>query len=170
LQKSLGERSFAPTQGTPKKMRTYLVVIDETIEAGVALRFATRRAAKTGGTVQILAIVEPVEFVAFGGVQATMENEAREHAEAILESAAGATVEETGVHPSILVRTGKAIPLIREILNEDPNVAALVLGAAAVGAPGPLITHFAGVEAGSLPCPVMIVPGGLDDDALDRVS
>jgi nucleotide-binding universal stress UspA family protein len=151
-------------------MRTYLVVIDETIEAGVALRFATRRAAKTGGTVQILAIVEPVEFVAFGGVQATMEDEAREHAEAIIESAAGAIVEETGVHPSILVRTGKPIPLIREILSEDPNVAALVLGAAPVGAPGPLVAHFAGVEAGTLPCPVMIVPGGLDDGELDRVS
>ena len=151
-------------------MRTYLVVIDETDEAGVALRFATRRAAKTGGTVQILAIVEPIEFVAFGGVQATMEDEARDHAEAIVQSAAGAIVEETGVQPSILVRTGNAIALIREVLFEDPDVAALVLGAAAVGAPGPLVAHFAGVEAGSLPCPVMIVPGGLDNDALDRVS
>ena len=151
-------------------MRTYLVVIDETEEAGVALRFATRRAAKTGGTVQILAIVEPVEFVAFGGVQATMEDEAREHAEAIVQSAAGSIVDETGVHPSILVRTGKAIPLIRDILSENPNIAALVLGAAAVGAPGPLVTHFAGVESGSLPCPVMIVPGGLDNESLDRVS
>jgi nucleotide-binding universal stress UspA family protein len=151
-------------------MRTYLVVIDETEEAGVALRFATRRAAKTGGTVQILAIVEPVEFVAFGGVQATMEDEARDHAEAIVESAAGAIVEETGVHPSILVRTGKPIPLIRDVLAEDPNIAALVLGAASVGPPGPLVTYFAGVEAGSLPCPVMIVPGGLDNEALDRVS
>ena len=151
-------------------MRTYLVVIDETQEAGVALRFATRRAAKTGGTVQILAIVEPVEFVAFGGVQATMEDEAREHAEAIVESAAGTIVEETGLQPSILVRTGNAITLIRDVLAEDPNIAALVLGAASVGSPGPLVTHFAGVEAGSLPCPIMIVPGALDNDALDRVS
>ncbi len=151
-------------------MRTYLVVIDDSEEAGVALRFATRRAAKTGGTVLILAIVEPVEFVAFGGVQATMESEAREHAEDIVRSAAGAIVEETGVHPSILVRTGKAIPLIRDVLAEQTNIAALVLGAAPTGAPGPLVAHFAGIEAGSLPCPVMIVPGGLDDAALDRVS
>ena len=151
-------------------MRTYLVVIDETDEAGVALRFATRRAAKTGGTVQILAIVEPVEFVAFGGVQATMEDEAREQAQAVVERAAGSIVEETGVQPSILVRTGHAIALIREILAEDANIAALVLGAASTGAPGPLVAHFAGVEAGSLPCPIMIVPGGLDNDALDRVS
>ena len=151
-------------------MRTYLVVVDETDEAGVALRFATRRAAKTGGQVLILAIVEPVEFVAFGGVQATMEDEARQHAEDLVVAASASVAAETRRPPSILVRTGKAIPLIRELLDENADIAALVLGAAPTGSPGPLIAHFAGVEAGSLPCPVMIVPGSLDDDALDMVS
>ena len=151
-------------------MRTYLVVIDETEEAGVALRFATRRAAKTDGQVLILAIVEPVEFVAFGGVQATMEDEARQHAEDLVAAASASVAAETQRPPSILVRTGKAISLIRELLDEDADIAALVLGAAPTGSPGPLIAHFAGVEAGSLPCPVMIVPGGLDDAALDMVS
>ena len=150
-------------------MRTYLVVIDETEEAGVALRFATRRAAKTGGMVQILAIVEPVDFVAFGGVQATMEDEAREHAEALIEAASAAVAGETRQPPSLVVKTGRPIPLIREMLDENPEIAALVLGAAPSGAPGPLVTHFAG-EAGSMPCPLMIVPGSLDNDALDLVS
>jgi nucleotide-binding universal stress UspA family protein len=151
-------------------MRTYLVVIDETEEAGVALHFATRRAAKTGGMVQILAIVEPVEFVAFGGVQATMEDEARQHAEALVVAASASVAGESVNPPAILVRTGKAIPLIRELLEENVDIAALVLGAAPTGSPGPLIAHFAGGESGSLPCPVMIVPGGLDNDALDMVS
>jgi len=38
-------------------MRTYLVVIDETEEARLAFCFASRRAAKTAGTVHILALV-----------------------------------------------------------------------------------------------------------------
>jgi nucleotide-binding universal stress UspA family protein len=151
-------------------MRTYLVVIDETEEAGVALRFATRRAAKTGGMVQILAIVEPVDFVAFGGVQATMEEEALQYAKDLCAAASASVAGESVNPPSILVRTGKGIPLIRELLDENLDIAALVLGAASTGAPGPLIAHFAGVESGSLPCPVMIVPGGLDNDALDLVS
>ncbi|MEC7398860.1 MAG: universal stress protein, partial [Pseudomonadota bacterium] len=37
------------------------------------------------------------------------------------------------------------------------------------GGPGPLITHFAH-DAGSLPCPLYIVPGGLDNEALDRLA
>ena len=150
-------------------MRTYLVVIDETAEAEVALRFAARRAAKTGGSVQILALIPPVEFVGLSGVQATMEEEARQHAEALVAGAAGMLSEEQGIHPSILVEAGDPVPLIRKAIADNPNVAALVLGAAASGAPGPLVTYFAG-EAGTLPCPVMIVPGGLDHDALDRLS
>ncbi|UVO54845.1 universal stress protein [Sphingomonas sp. SUN039] len=150
-------------------MRTYLVVIDETPEAEAALRFAARRAAKTGGTVQILALIPPVEFVGLSGVQATMEEEARQHAEALVAGAAGMLSEEQGIHPSILVETGEPVPLIRKAIADNPNVAALVLGAAASGAPGPLVSHFAG-EAGQLPCPVMIVPGGLDTEALDRLS
>ncbi len=62
-------------------MRTYLVVIDETEEARLALRFASRRAAKTDGAVHILALVEQADFVAWGGVQATMEEEARDRAD-----------------------------------------------------------------------------------------
>jgi len=150
-------------------MRTYLVVIDETDEAGVALRFATRRAAKTEGNVLILAIVEPVDFVAIGGVQATMEDEAREHAEDLVRAAADAVASETANPPSILVRTGNAVALVREVLQDNAEIAALVLGAASSGAPGPLVSHFA-AEAGTLPCPLMIVPGRLGNDALDRLS
>ena len=64
-------------------MRIYLVVIDESEEASVALRFAARRAVKTGGGVEILALIPPPEFVQWGGVQATIEEEARLKAEAV---------------------------------------------------------------------------------------
>ena len=37
--------------------RTYLVVIDDSPEARVALRFAARRASKTGGAVDVLKAV-----------------------------------------------------------------------------------------------------------------
>lgn len=151
-------------------MRTYLVVIDETDESGAALRFAARRAAKTGGTVEILALVPPAEFVQWGGVQATMEQEARQRAEALVAGAAGALVEEAGVQPKITVRHGEPVAVVREMLRDNPGVAALVLGAAPSGSPGVLVSHFAGTDAGKLPCPLMIVPGSLDSEAIDRLS
>lgn len=151
-------------------MRIYLVVIDDTPEAGIALRFAARRAVKTGGGVEILTLIPPQEFIAFGGVQATIEEEARLHAEGLVTAAAGTLLQESGLRPSITVRDGEGPKVIREMIEANPDIAALVLGAAASGAPGELISHFAGPDAGALPVPVMIVPGSLTRDAIDRLS
>ena len=151
-------------------MRIYLVVVDDSPEAEIALRFAARRAVKTGGGVNILSILPPQEFIAFGGVQATMEAEARQQAEAVVGVAAGAIVRESGLRPAITVREGDAPKVIREIIDADPQIAALVLGAAATGAPGVLISHFTGTDAGALPVPVMIIPGSLTPEQIDRLS
>ena len=134
-------------------MRTYLVVIDESAEARLALRFAARRAAKTGGALHILSLVEKSDFVAWGGVQATMEAEAREKAEELVAAAAGTIFDELGLQPLITVKKGDGGEIVKEMLDEHPEIAALVLGAAAQGAPGPLVTHFTGHNSGSLPLP-----------------
>ncbi len=151
-------------------MRTYLVVIDDNDASRIALRFAARRAQKTGGAVEILALVAQQEFVQWGAVQDAMEEEARLRAEAMVAQAASALIEETGIMPSITVRQGDPVAVVHDILTEQPHVAALVLGAAASGSPGKLISHFAGADAGQLPCPLMIVPGSLSEEALDRLS
>ncbi|WP_126172817.1 universal stress protein [Altericroceibacterium xinjiangense] len=150
-------------------MRVYLVVVDETAEALVALRFAARRAADTGGAVHIVALVPRQDFNAFAGVQATIEAEARDRAEVLATSAAGALMSEMGRMPQIAVRVGDGEAVIRDYLAEHPEVAALVLGAASGGNPGPLVTHFS-AHAGNLPCPVFLIPGGLTEDEIDRLS
>ena len=150
-------------------MRVYLVVIDESQEAHGALRFAARRAADTGGAVHLLALVPRQQFSAFGGVQATIEEEARDRAEVLANSAAGELRALSGPMPQITVKVGDGKTVINEYLKDHPEVAALVLGAAAEGGPGPLVTHFSAC-AGSLPCPLFVVPGGLSDAEIDRVS
>lgn len=151
-------------------MRTYLVIIDETEEAETALRFAARRAAKTGGGLEVLVLIPPQEFVAWGGVQATIESEAREHAEEVVRHAIETLAQESRMAPVITVRKGDAVAAIRETLAENLEIGALVLGAAKSGNPGPLVNHFTGTDSGALPCPVMIVPGSLTNEALDRLS
>ena len=151
-------------------MRSYLVVVDETGEAQVALRYAARRAARTGGRVDILAIVPPQEFVQWGAVQAAMEEEARLRAEAMGLQAASALDEESEVERAVIVRQSEPVKAITELLKERDDIAALVLAAAAEGGPGPHVAHFAGAVAGSLPCPVNNLPGRHHDEALDRVS
>ncbi|MEA3030735.1 MAG: hypothetical protein QOG13_2060 [Sphingomonadales bacterium] len=151
-------------------MRSYLVVMDETPEALAALRFAARRAALSGGGVEIIALIPQQEFVQWGAVQEAMEEEARLRAEAMLVQATGAIMEEAGIKPSITIRQGDPVKAVGELLKERDDFSALVLGAAAEGGPGPLVSHFAGAAAGGLPCPLIIVPGGLSDEALARLG
>lgn len=150
-------------------MRVYLVIIDETAEARKALRFAARRASSTNGAVHIIALVPKQGFSAFAAVQATIEAEAHDRAELLAAAAAGSILSESGRMPTIAVRTGDGQEVVRQYLADHPEVAALVLGAAPEGNPGPLVSHFAAL-AGSLPCPLFVVPGSLSDEAIDLLS
>ena len=151
-------------------MRVYLVIMDDTAEALVALRFASRRAIKTGGALHIIALIEPQPFVAFAGVQATIDEEARERAQTTAATAAGSILSDGGAMPVISVQQGDAVKVVREYLDQHPEISALVLGAGIEGGPGPLVSHFACSHAGTLPCPVFVVPGSLGEDDIDRLS
>jgi nucleotide-binding universal stress UspA family protein len=150
--------------------RIYLVVVDDSAEARVALRFAARRAAKTGGTVEVLGIAEPQDFVQFGGVQAAIEEEQRLRIEGVVSSAIGEILDETGVEARIIIRQGEAVRTVREFIGEREEVCALVLGAAPSGSPGPLVADLTGTDAGMLPCPVMIIPGSMTEERLEQLS
>ena len=154
----------------PEAKRTYLVVVDDSAESRVALRFAARRAVKTGGTIEVLGIVEPQDFVQFGGVQTAIEEEQRLRIEGVVSAAIGETLNEFDMQPNIIIRQGEAVKSVREYLEGRDEVAALVLGAAPSGSPGALVASFAGTDAGLLPCPVMIIPGSLSDERLEQLS
>ena len=156
--------------GAEAPKRTYLVVVDDSAEARVALRFAARRAAKTDGVVEVLGIVEPQDFVQFGGVQQTIEQEQRLRIEGVVSAAIGELLDESGIETHIFIRQGDAARTVRDFIGEREEVDALVLGAAPTGHPGPLVASFTGSDAGKLPCPVMIIPGSLSDERLEQLS
>jgi len=150
--------------------RTYLVVIDDSPEARAALRFAARRAAKTGGAVEVLAIVPPQDFVQWGGVQAAIEEEHRLRIEASVAANVGEIVDAAGIKPVIVVQQGEPVSAVRAYVGTRSDIAALVLAAAPSGDPGPVVTNFTGTDAGKLPCIVMIIPGSMSDEQLEALS
>lgn len=150
--------------------RTYLVVVDDSPEARVALRFAARRAAKTNGRIEVLGIVEPQDFVQFGGVQAAIEEEQRLRIEGVVSASIGEILDESGIEANVIIQQGEAVKAVRDYVGERMEVAALVLGAAPGGNPGPLVANFCGTDAGKLPCPVMLIPGSLSDERLEQLS
>src|SRR5688572_2151160 len=156
--------------GGPEPQRTYLVVIDDSPEARTALHFAARRAAKTGGAVEVLAIVEPLDFVQWGGVQAAIEEEQRLRIEASVAASVGEIMDAAGIQPHIIVRSGEPVQVVRSLIGTREDIDALVLGAAPSGNPGPLVANFTGNDAGKLPCPVMLIPGSLSPERIEELS
>ena len=156
--------------GADEPKRTYLVVVDDSAEAAVALRFAARRAAKTNGRIEVLGIVEPQDFVQWGGVQTAIEEEQRLRIEGVVSASVGEILDEAGIEAKIIVAQGEPVKAVRDYVGEREEIAALVLGAAPGGNPGPLVSNFCGHDAGKLPCPVMLIPGSLSDERLEQLS
>jgi hypothetical protein len=64
--------------------------------------------------------------------------------------------------PTMSVKIGNSQRIVSDFLESHKEVAALILGAAKGSAPGPLVTHFA-ANAGTLPCPLYIIPQDYDE-------
>ena len=64
----------------------FLVVIDESTECGRAVRFAARRVLRTGARLMMLSVIDASDFQHWLGVGDIMKREARERAEALIDS------------------------------------------------------------------------------------
>ncbi len=151
--------------------RVFLVVVDETEEMNVALRFACRRARHTGGRVALLYVIEPAEFQHWMAVEDLMREEARSEGEQLLQKLAAKVNELVGSIPILYVREGKVRDELFKLLDEEPRVSILVLGAnPGSRGPGPLVSALTGKMIGKLRIPVTVVPGNLDDEEIDLIS
>jgi hypothetical protein len=118
----------------------------------------------------VLAVVEPQDFVQWGGVQAAIEEEQRLRIEATIAANVGEIVDAAGIKPVIVVEEGEPVSVVRAYVGTRSDIAALVLAAAPSGDPGPVVSNFTGHDAGKLPCIVMIIPGSLSDEQLEQLS
>jgi nucleotide-binding universal stress UspA family protein len=151
--------------------RVFLVVVDETEEMNVALRFACLRARRTGGRVALLYVIEPAEFQHWMAVEDLMREEARSEGEQLLQRLAAQVNELVGTIPVLYVREGKVREELFTLLDEEPLISILVLGAnTGTRGPGPLVSALTGKMIGKLRVPITVVPGNLSDDEIDHVS
>jgi nucleotide-binding universal stress UspA family protein len=144
-----------------------LVIVDDSAEWDRAVYYASRWAIRYDGGVVMLRIIETEDQnQQWLGVADIMRAEAHEDANAALDRAAGRANGIAAITPERAIREGDPIEQLLDMID----IAMLVL-AASPGAegPGPLITTVANT-VGSFPVPVIIVPGGLSDTAIDALS
>ena len=151
-------------------MRKFLVVLDDSRECLSALRFAAMRANKSGGGVEVLAIIPPEEFNHWIGIGDIMRAEARERIEVHFEVFAKWMKDKQNIDAELVIREGEAVAEILAQIEEDPDIGILVLGAGSDSkGPGPLISQLTRSSA-SFPVPITIVPGEISKERLEAIT
>lgn len=147
-----------------------MAVIDGTPECEKAVYYAGRRAKNTNGGMVLLYVIPDGDFQQWLGVEQIMRAEAMEEAEAVMAKAAQKVREAIGIDPEIVIREGSAPEQINQLVEEDRDIAILVLAAAsAKEGPGPLVSAVAGRGA-AFPIPVTVLPDVLTDEEIDALA
>lgn len=150
---------------TAEYQRKFLVVIDDTVECDRAVTFAAYRVHRTGGTVVLMSVVEPPEFIGMG-VEDVLRAEAVEQAERNLDVRLDRLKAIGNIKAESIVCEGRGYEQIEHMINQDSKIAILVLAASASAEnPGPLVQHFAN-RAHILAIPLTIVPGRMSDEEI----
>lgn len=146
--------------------RKFLAIIDSTPECERAVAYASQRAKSTGGAVILLYVIEPGDFQHWLGVEQIMRDEATAAAHAALDTHAVKVRTMLGIEPELVIREGKPTDQIVQLIEEDQDIAILVLAAgSSKEGPGPLVASIAGKTA-AFPIPVTVVPQNLSDEEI----
>ena len=150
--------------------RKFMAVMDGTPECEKAVHYAGRRAKNTNGSMVLLYVIPDGDFQQWLGVEQIMRAEAREEAEAMMAKAAQRVRDTIGIDPEIVIREGNATEQINQLVEEDQDIAILVLASAASKeGPGPLVSAVAGRGA-AFPIPVTVLPDTLTDEEIDALA
>lgn len=150
--------------------RKFLAIVDETPECERAVIYAARRAQATGGGLVLLYVILPGDFQHWLGVEEIMKAEARETAESALSQHADRVRKAAGIECERVIREGTPTEEIFGIIEEDRDIAIMVLAAGAgTEGPGPLVSAVAGKGA-PFPIPVTVVPQDLSDEDIESLT
>jgi nucleotide-binding universal stress UspA family protein len=153
-----------------KHRSKFLVIVDDSEELAVAVRFASMRALNTKGGIVLLKIIEHSDPQHWQSVEEIILQEAREEAQEKLKKWSKIINDLSGITPELCVKEGIASEKIIEVLEDDDAVRFLVLAASSGEKPGPLVSVLAGQKSGKLPVPIVIVPQDLSDEAIDDLA
>jgi hypothetical protein len=160
-----------PWQEAGRRVRKFLIILDDLPEMLNAMRYAAIRASKTGGAVEMLAIIDSKEFQHFMGVADVMRAEAHEKIEAHFQVFKDRMEKREGITPTLAIREGDKVEAVLGHIKDNPDIGILVIGAATgKGGPGQVVAALTGRGIGELHVPITIVPGSMTKEEIIAVT
>ena len=135
----------------------YLVVADDSEEFQAALKKAALMANQNRRHVAILLVMEEEGFLHWGMVEKRIKTDQRAEAEKRIWEVASRVFDMSGQIPALYIKEGKTREAILEVLNTDPNIKMLVLGAGTATS-NPLVSYFTSKGLSALKVPLLVVP------------
>lgn len=150
----------------------FLVCMDDTEHARIALRFACSRAHKRGGSVDIVHVIDTEEVQSYPLMAAKMMEEKRQAARQLLKAVHEEIARWETVPVGEVIREGQIGEEILKVVEDDFDANMLVLGMAPESSPkGRHLVSWLTSQLGKrLLIPLMVVPGNLTDLQIEELS
>ena len=154
------------------KQLTFLVVVDESKEMDVALYYACRCAERTKGRVGLFYAIEPEppEFAPWHTVEQKIRQENFQNAERRLSRYAAEIDRMTQTPPLFYIREGARQTELSALMQSESSISAIILATGNYPhGPGPLISYLTRPGLSELKIPLIIVPGDISRERIDRI-
>lgn len=138
----------------------YLVIADDSHEFDAALEKAMRMACRSNRHIAILYTMQDQAFLHWGIVEKRIQKDLRAEAEKRIWEVISRVYQDSGLRSVIYIKEGKKRQAILDVLNDDPNIKMLVLGAGTASS-NPLVSYFTGKGLSGLKVPLLVVPDNI---------
>lgn len=155
--------------------RKFLLVVDETQEVEAALYYAASRIEHSSGSIVMLYVINPQDYQHWMGVRQVQLEEETAKAKALFRLFRRKLNKEDGpdIEVEEVIREGTTADEIAKLIDEDEDIAILVLGADIdqKKGPGPLVSSLAsGGATAKFAIPITIVPGNLTIEEIQALA
>jgi len=141
------------------KTQIFLVVVDETEDQHVAIRYAAQRAKAMKGKVALLSVVEPCGIEAWRGVEKAVLDEAFSQARERMVKHEAFVKEISGQDPLTFYRKGECCSALMDFIEDQEDITILVLVSQKKnGKRNPFVQHVMsdkGLKKLKIPCTVV---------------
>lgn len=157
--------------GIPPSGRRVLVLVNGELTTRAAVAWAAHWCNRTGDGIVLFHVIEPDHAMGFGVMQDLMRAEQWQAAERMLATFSSYAEKLTGRAPEHMVREGPLKETVREVLKSEPNLSLLVIAASHREAgPAPLIGYLASRMGSRVQVPMVLVPGSLTGDEIEKMK
>lgn len=153
-----------------KKAASYLVCVNAEEYSETALHFTCYLAKKNNGSVILLHVIEPSDYLSIGVVADKMKQEKMEDSQKLLNELAGKAKDRSSIMPMVIVREGLIENEIISVVEEDPSIKMLIVGVSGNAKKCKTTQLLVSNIGNKLKIPMLIVPGSFSAEQMEEVA